>query len=271
MFQSTVNISQSFGVPGDFYDLSPMRVLPAIGVSKSSNGATATATVTFADVAAEGDTISVGSDVFTFAAPEVGDDADDSAAALAAGLVALGWTATASSAVVTITAKIAGDEGNATYLASSSTNATLVAFSGGVDTSITLPTLGRVHTLSVQPSNGPLPIASVPTVICGGTGAFQGIFVNNKDQANIVGNLTATQSVPSGTVISIASMGHIVVEIVGANVQVGWLPTYNTTTGQISGVASGSAPSGYALIPNAKFVANGGEAGRYAVIELNHA
>jgi hypothetical protein len=44
---------------------------------------------------------------------------------------------------------------------------------------------------------------------------------------------------------------------------------YNTTTGEISGVASGSAPSGYALIPNAKFVAVNSAAGQLAVLELN--
>jgi hypothetical protein len=101
----------------------------------------------------------------------------------------------------------------------------------------------------------------------GGTGVFAGILVNGKELVRSNG-LEAGLTVADNSVGSICSMGHVWVKTVNA-VQVGYLACYNTTTGDITGIASGSAPSGYELIPNAKFVAVNAEANGLAVLELN--
>lgn len=123
-----------------------------------------------------------------------------------------------------------------------------------------LPTIGNAFTYSA--------VATDPTqVAMGGTGVFAGILVNGKELVRSNG-LTSGLTVADNSVGSICSMGHVWVKVEGA-VQVGYLACYNTTTGAITGIASGSAESGYALIPNAKFVAVNADADGLAVIELN--
>lgn len=123
-----------------------------------------------------------------------------------------------------------------------------------------LPTIGNVFTYSAS--------ATDPTqVIMGGTGVVAGVLVNGKELVRSNG-LTAGLTVADKSVGSICSMGHVWVQTIDA-VQVGYIACYNTTTGAIKGIASGSAPSGWAIIPNAKFVAVNAEADGLAVLELN--
>jgi hypothetical protein len=123
----------------------------------------------------------------------------------------------------------------------------------------TLPTIGNAFTYTAAP-------ADPSQVSMGGSGAFAGILVNGKELVRSNG-LTAGLTVSDGTIGSICSMGRVWVKV-DAAVNVGYLACYNTTTGSISGIASGSAPSGYTLIPNAKFVAVNAGAGELAVLEL---
>jgi hypothetical protein len=123
-----------------------------------------------------------------------------------------------------------------------------------------LPTVGNAFTYSA--------VSTDPTqVVMGGTGAFAGILVNGKELVRSNG-LEAGLTVADNSIGSICTMGHVWVKV-DATIQVGYIACYNTTTGSISGIASGSAPSGYELIPNAKFVAVNANADGLAVIELN--
>lgn len=103
----------------------------------------------------------------------------------------------------------------------------------------------------------------------GGSGTFLGICVNPKEQA-LLGGLTPSLTLPSGAIGSLCSFGHVIVQV-AAQVDTSYLPIYNTTTGVISGVTSGSssAGSGNAFIPNAKFVYVSADANGLAVLELN--
>lgn len=103
----------------------------------------------------------------------------------------------------------------------------------------------------------------------GGTGTFAGILVNPKEYA-LRGGLTPSMVMPEGSVGTLCSFGRVIVNVVAAVTKTS-LPVYNTTTGQISGVAAGSASAGdgYAFIPNAAFKFYSAEAGGLAVLELN--
>lgn len=123
-----------------------------------------------------------------------------------------------------------------------------------------LPTVGNAFTYE----NG---VADPTQVIMGGLGTFAGILVNGKELVRSNG-LEAGLTVADNSVGTVCTMGHVWVKVEDA-VKVGYLACYNTTTGAITGISTGSAPSGYQLIPNAKFVAVNAEADGLAVIELN--
>lgn len=123
-----------------------------------------------------------------------------------------------------------------------------------------LPTVGNAFTYESG-------VADPTQVIMGGLGTFAGILVNGKELVRSNG-LEAGLTVANNSVGTVCTMGHVWVKVDTA-VKVGYLACYNTTTGAISGVMTGSAPSGYALIPNAKFVAVNADADGLAVIELN--
>lgn len=123
-----------------------------------------------------------------------------------------------------------------------------------------LPTIGNAFTFAAA--------ATDPSqVVMGGTGAFAGILVNGKELVRGAG-LADGLTVADNTIGTICSMGRIWVKVEDA-VQVGYLACYNNTTGAITGIASGSAATGYTLIPNAKFVAVNAAADGLAVIELS--
>lgn len=123
-----------------------------------------------------------------------------------------------------------------------------------------LPTIGNAFTYTAD-------VVDPTQVIMGGLGAFAGILVNGKELVRSNG-LTAGLTVADGTVGGLCTMGRVWVKV-DASVKVGYLACYNNTTGVISGVLTGSAPSGYTLIPNAKFVAVNADADGMAVIELS--
>ena len=106
-----------------------------------------------------------------------------------------------------------------------------------------LPAFGCVATKSAEG------VAKV-----GGTGAFLGVFADPKSTP-LIGGLEPSLSIKSGTEVGVCYFGHIVVKTAAAVTADSSLPIYNTTTGEISAVAAGtaSAGEGYAFIPNARF------------------
>lgn len=122
-----------------------------------------------------------------------------------------------------------------------------------------LPAYGRVATKS---SEG---VAKV-----GGTGAFLGVFADPK-ASPLIGGLEPSLNIKSGTEVGICYFGHVLVQVGAAVTADSSLPIYNTTTGEISAVAAGtaSAGEGYAFIPNARFAFFDAVAGGLAVLELN--
>lgn len=121
-----------------------------------------------------------------------------------------------------------------------------------------LPTFGYVATADGEKAK------------VGGTGAVLGVFAD-PHSAPLFGGLDASLAVRAGSILPVASFGHILVETEAAVTHDSSLPVYNTTTGAISAVAAGStsAGDGYAFIPNAKFVFFDAAAGGTAVLELN--
>lgn len=121
-----------------------------------------------------------------------------------------------------------------------------------------LPTFGYVATVDGEKAK------------VGGTGAVLGVFADPHSVA-LFGGLKPSLAIPAGSIVPVASFGHILVETEAAVTHDSSLPVYNTTTGAISAVAStaSSAGEGYAFIPNAKFVFFDAAAGGTAVLELN--
>lgn len=123
-----------------------------------------------------------------------------------------------------------------------------------------LPTIGRVFTYTA-------PTADPMQVTLGGEEAnFAGILVNPKELVRANG-LTAGLEVAEDSIGSICREGHIWVKV-DAAVTLSSIPVYNTTTGTISGTGA-TVPTGYAAIPNAKFVLVNSAADGMAVLELN--
>lgn len=122
-----------------------------------------------------------------------------------------------------------------------------------------LPTFGCVAT---KDSEG---VAKI-----GGTGAFLGVFADPKSTP-LIGGLEPSLKIKSGTEVGVCYFGHLVVKVGAAVTAESSKPVYNTTTGEISAVAAGaeSAGSGYAFIPNARFVFFDAVEGGLAVLELN--
>lgn len=122
-----------------------------------------------------------------------------------------------------------------------------------------LPTIGYAFTYnSTDPSKA----------VVGGTGAFAGILVSPHEYA--LSGLNASLELESGKIGQLCTFGHINV-LVDAEANVGYQACYNTTTGAISAVAAGeSAPDGYALIANSKFIVTNNAANSVAVLELGN-
>lgn len=282
--QTVVNNKLAQGVPGSFYDDTPRRVHPYSVQPNPASAVAATGEVILGAAPTANDTVTIADKTYKFVASpsnanevKIGSSTEYIANLVAAinGAAGAGTTygtgttanayvsAAAGTGKVTLTAKSAGASGNAIALSASFTSSsnTVVAFSGGADSGASV-VIGRAFTVS----------ASDPKkAIVGGTGVFAGVLVNPKAYVHygLAGNpLGATLSLPAGTIGDLATMGHILV-IVAGDVSIGYQAQYNQTTGEISGVSSGSSASaGCTLIPNSEFVFQDATAGKVAVLEL---
>lgn len=265
--QTVVNKELPIGVPGEFYDNTPRRVH---GYIVKAEGETvyiaATGNIYFSVNPANGDTVTVGETVYTFKTnPAASSD------------VAIGESTEASSLnlfqaingakeggvknplvaaisygeAVTVVAEFGGEAGNSIALAAtgSALSVSGATLSGGA-TSVQkaqTPYIARAYTLAEEGK-----------VRMGGNGIFAGIAVSPKEYA-LRGGLTPSLALANGTAVSIAEMGHIVVQVKEA-VSIGKAAYYDQTTGEIgtSGVE----------IKGSKFVFFDAEAGGLAVLEL---
>lgn len=282
--QTVVNNKLAQGIPGSFYDDTPRRVHPYSVQPNPATAVAATGEVTLGAAPTANDTVTIADKTYKFVASpasandvKIGTGTEYIANLVAAinGASGAGTTygtgttanayvsATAGSGKVTLTAKSAGASGNAIALSASFTSDSneVVAFSGGADAGASV-VIGRAFTVSNS---------NAKQAIVGGTGAFAGVLVNPKAYAHfgVAGNpLGATLGLPAGTIGDLATMGHIFVVVAG-DVSIGYQAQYNQTTGEISGVSSGSSASaGCTLIPNSKFVFQNATSGKVAILEL---
>ena len=267
--QSTVNVTQGFGVVGSFYDDSPKRVAPMVVTAGTPVAAVkATGTITNSSaVPTTADTVSIGGQVYTFkdtlaAAYDVQIGATIAATMtslvkainasgtagvdyFAGTLANLSVTAAGpSSGVVTVTAIYGGVVGLSVLLAKSGTNLAVSGtnLTGGVDAYANSATVGNAFsydstdkTLAVQ----------------GGTSVFAGILVNAKTQTHV--GLDATLVVENGKAAELCTMGHIVVKPANSAV-VGYSAYRDDSTGAISAYSGTGSQSGKTLIPNSQFI-----------------
>ena len=265
--QTVVNRELPIGVPGEFYDNTPRRVH---GYIVKAEGETiyiaATGNISFSANPADGDTVTVGETVYAFktnpaASSDVaiGESADASSFNLFQAIngVKEGGvknplvSATSYGATVTVVAEVGGETGNSIALAATGS---ALSVSGptlqGGGTSLReaqTPYIARAYTLAEEGK-----------VKMGGSGVFAGIAVSPKEYA-LRGGLTPSLALANGTAVSIADMGHIIVQVKEA-VSIGKAAYYDQTTGEIgtSGVE----------IKGSKFVFFDAEAGGLAVLEL---
>lgn len=261
--QNIVNEFQAKGVVGE---LASNALFSGKGYILQGTGATAavaasgTVTITTGQNVSAGDTVTVGGVVYTAVASgatgnqfDVGADADASAANIAAVIGGIA-TATADDNVVTITASIAGVVGNSITLGASGTNLTASGanLSGGADyVASNNATIGRAFTRVANSDN---------TVVMGGTGAYAGILILPKNQA-IFNNLTATLTVPDGSVGSIMQSGYIYESLSTAS-NAGDSIYFVKATGALG---AGTASTGQTQIKGAQVI-EGGAAGAVVVI-----
>lgn len=265
--QTVVNKELPIGVPGEFFDNSPRRVH---GYIVKAEGETvyiaATGNIYFSANPADGDTVTVGETVYTFKTnPTASSDVAIGESTEASSLNLLQAingakeggvknplaAATSYGEVLTVAAEIGGEAGNSVALAATGTalsvsGATLAGGGTSVQEAQT-PYIARAYT-----------IAEEGKVRMGGAGVFAGIAVSPKEYA-LRGGLTPSLALANGTAVSIADMGHIVVQVKDV-VSIGKAAYYDQTTGEIgtSGVE----------IKGSKFVFYNAEAGGLAVVEL---
>lgn len=265
--QTVVNKELPIGVPGEFFDNSPRRVH---GYIVKAEGETvyiaATGNIYFSANPADGDTVTVGETVYTFktnptASSDVAIGESTEASSLnlfqaingakEGGVKNPLAAATSYGEVLTVVAEIGGEAGNSVALAATGTalsvsGATLAGGGTSVQEAQT-PYIARAYT-----------IAEEGKVRMGGAGVFAGIAVSPKEYA-LRGGLTPSLALANGTAVSIADMGHIVVQVKDV-VSIGKAAYYDQTTGEIgtSGVE----------IKGSKFVFYNAEAGGLAVVEL---
>lgn len=265
--QTVVNKELPIGVPGEFYDNTPRRVH---GYIVKAEGKTvyiaAMGNIYFSANPADGNTVTVGETVYTFktnpaASSDVaiGESAEASSlnlfqsinGAKEGGVKNPLVAATSYGEVVTVWAEFGGETGNSIALAATGTalsvsGATLTGGGTSLQEAQT-PYIARAYTLAEEGK-----------VRMGGNGVFAGIAVSPKEYA-LRGGLTPSMALANGTAVSIADMGHIVVQV-KETVSIGQAACYDQTTGKIgnSGV----------VIKGSKFVFFNAEAGGLAVVEL---
>lgn len=265
--QTVVNRELPIGVPGEFYDNTPRRVH---GYIVKAEGGTvyipATGNIYFSANPSDGDTVTVGETVYTFKTTPaassdvaIGESAEASSLNLfqsingskKGGVKNPLVAATSYGDALTVVAEIGGETGNSIALAATGTalsvsGATLTGGGTSLQEAQT-PYIARAYTLAEEGK-----------VRMGGSGIFAGIAVSPKEYA-LRGGLTPSMALANGTAVSIADMGHIVVQV-KETVSIGQAAYYDQTTGEIgtSGVE----------IKGSKFVFFDAEAGGLAVLEL---
>lgn len=267
--QTTVNVTQGFGVVGSFYDDSPRRVNPMTVTAGTPVAAVqATGTITLAtDVPTADDYVEIGGRRYTFqdtlaAAYDVkigatiaatmtslqkaingtGIDGTDYFAGTLANLsVTSGAPA---DGVITLTAIYSGVSGNSILLAKSGTNLSVsdTNLTGGVDAYANSATVGRAFSYDSTDKS---------LAVQGGTGEFAGILVNPKHYT--FAGLDATLVVENGKTGELCTFGHIVIKPANSAV-VGYSAYRDNTTGAISAYSGVGSQSGKTLIPNSKFI-----------------
>lgn len=280
MFQQNVYKELPLGVVGEYADDSPHREAGYILLAKTTAGVAATGSLTFTANPSANDTVTIANVTYTFkstlAAANDVKIGTNLAATLASLAKVVNGTATAgtdcyagtkdlaaileasvASSVVTLTAKELGVVGNYYSLASSSGNATVSAFSGGVDASAVLPKIACAFTHTGTDGQAQI----------GGTNAFAGVLVGPKQFANYQG-LNATLELPNGIQGGLCTFGHIYIKP-ASSFAPGYVAAYNNATGEINAYdVAGNIPGGFTQIANAKFVKVSGNANDTAILEL---
>lgn len=255
--QTQVNIKQAIGTIGTWIN---DALKSAVGyVVKGSNGSAAvaaTGTITLDSQATATKKVVVNGVDYTFVGTtpstpyevEIGTDASETADNLAAAIEATSpfFTASAASAVVSLTARQAGAVGNTYTLDTDDTNITIVDMANGADAIPgTNAKIGNAFTLDADGSSA----------VMGGTGAFVGIFVNPHNQA-VYGGLTPTLNVPDGVVGAMAKSGYIFVSLSNSS-SAGDGVFFTNATGALS---AGTASTGQTQIKGCQVLV-GGDAG----------
>jgi hypothetical protein len=104
--------------------------------------------------------------------------------------------------------------------------------------------------------------------VIGGTNAFAGVLVGPKEYANYK-DLTANLELPDGVQGGLCTFGHVYV-VSGTSFAPGYVAAFNTSTGAINAYeeVSDIPGSGYAQIPNAKFIKVSGSANALGILQL---
>jgi hypothetical protein len=217
-FQSGVNITLGFGVPGELLVDGPMR---ADSLIVNSNGATS-------NVIGYAFTKSASTNI-----------------AVAGGVIGTGsssFTASISGTTMTVTAVASGSIQVGQNLAGITTPCAVTGYVTGA---------GGTGTYTVATSQT---FASGPATGSGGTNTvLAGVMVNPKDKATsgtTSGTLAATLAVADNSQASFLTMGTIVIASATA-AAIGDVIVYNVITGQLSAVRPGAAYGNTnALVPN---------------------
>lgn len=281
--QKVVNQFLANGIEGEYADDSARREAGFILEAQSSGSVNATGTLAFTANPADGDTITIGSVIYTFAATldsaneiKIGSAVTDTISSLVKTINGEGVSGTdyyqgtttplsfvsasSSGQSVTLTAEEKGVDGNSIALASSAENVKVTAFAGGKDASVVLPRVGCVFT---QSSSGD-EYAQI-----GGKGRFLGVLVNPKMFANYA-NLAASLELPSGIQGGLCDFGHVFVRSL-SDFAPGYVAAYDPESGKISAyVNSESVPESSVAIERAKFIRFSGNAGEIGVLELGN-
>lgn len=279
-FQTIVNQKLALGIAGEYADDSPHREQTYALLAKVTEGAQASGSLAFTANPSDGDTVTIANVTYTFksdlAAVNDVKIGANLAAALGSLVNAINGTGTAgtnyytgtksladilsasvSSSTVTLTANEAGIEGNYTALASSSTNAAVTAFAGGVNAESVLPQIACAFTLTGTDGQAQI----------GGTGVFAGIMTAPKQYVNQQ-DLTASLTVPDGTQGGLCTFGHLFIKP-ASSFEPGYIAAYNTENGAVNAYsAAENIPAGFVQIQNAQFIKVSGNGGDIAVLQL---
>lgn len=267
-FQEQIYSTLAPGIEGEYADDSARRDTAYMLVSNvSQEAAAAEGTLTFTANPANGDTVTIGATVYTFATTATGTNDIEIGDDLAATLNTFVETVNAKgdviadveNSVVTLTAPYTGVQGNSIALASSDDNVTVSAMAGGANEVSNMPHFGYAFTHNGV--NGQVQV--------GGTGLFAGVLVNPKMYVNYQ-NLKSNMFLPSGTQGSVCDFGHVFIKS-NTSYEIGSIAAYDNATGAISAYASADdVPATSTVIERAKFIKYAGSANICGILELGN-